>query len=125
MAVKSKSKWLGELKIVIGQAAPYMTIITALMMAATFYHTTLIEWLGVIGFGLPLWLFIAIAIIGGCTVIWFERKYMVGGYFESWTEQWWDNDNPMKKSMEELQADMRKVKKVLKIEDEGGDELEK
>lgn len=122
--MQSKSNWVGQFKIVLGQASPYLTIVTALMMAATFYHTTLIEWMGAIGWNIPLWVFLVVVIIGGVTFLLFERKHMVSGYFEAWTEHWWDNKNPMRQKMEKLsldmdqmKVDMAEIKKVFEIDE--------
>jgi hypothetical protein len=123
--MKNISRWLGELKIVIGQAGPYLTLLTILMMAATFYHTTLIEWLGVFNINIPLWLFFTVIVVGGAIFLWLERKYMMGGYFDAWTEQWWGSENEMKNSMKKLQSDMDKIKEVLKIPVEDADDMEK
>jgi hypothetical protein len=116
MINKKRTDWIGEFKVVIGQAGPYLTIITALMMAATFYHTTLIEWMNAIGWSVPIWIFLLVIVGGGVAFLWFERKYMVSGFFSAWTEQWWKNDNPMKTSMEKMEQDMAKIKKKLGIE---------
>lgn len=121
--MQSKSNLVGQFKIVIGQAGPYLTIFTTLMMAATFYHTTLIEWMGAVGLNIPIWVFLCVMIIGGAIFLLFERKHMLSGYFEAWTAQWWGNKNPMKQKMEELstnideiKSDMDKIKKALKID---------
>jgi hypothetical protein len=114
---KKQIDWIGEFKVVIGQAGPYLTIITALMMAATFYHTTLNEWMLALGWHIPIWIFFAVIIIGGVVFLWFERRYMVSGFFSAWTEQWWKNDNPMKTSMEKMERDMEKIKEKLDIKD--------
>jgi len=113
---KKKTNWIGEFKIVIGQAGPYLTIITALMMAATFYHTTLNEWMNAFGLHIPIGVFLGLIVVGAVVFLWYERKYQVGGFFSAWTAQWWINDNPMKASMEKLEKDMEEIKKALKID---------
>ena len=104
------SRWFGDLKIVIGQAGPYLTLLTVLMMAATFYHTTLIDWLGAIKITIPIWVFFVVIIVGGGVFLWMEHKYMLGGYFDAWTAGWWNSKNEMKNSMERLQVDMDVMK---------------
>lgn len=119
---KKKNNWVGEFKLVMGQASPYLTVITALMMAATFYHTTLIEWASAINWYFPLWAFMSIIIVGGVVFLWYERKHMVGGFYEAVNEQVWNNPNPMKDKIKEIQVDMvkmqediNKIKKSLEI----------
>lgn len=116
--IKKKTNWIGELKLVIGQASPYLTIITTLMMAATFYHTTLSGWLYYFGFNLSLWVFLTVLGIGGLVFLWYERKYMLGGYYEVFNEQVWNNDNPMRKDMEQMQEDINEIKSILKNREE-------
>ena len=116
MTEKKKSNLVGEFKIVIGQAGPYLTVITALMMAATFYHTTLVDWMSSLGWTIPLWLFFLIIVTGGIAFLLYERRYRVNDYFSAWSEYWWNSNNPMKDSMEKQQGDIDRIKKKLEID---------
>lgn len=113
--IKKKTNWIGEFKVVIGQAGPYLTIITALMMAATFYHTTLLEWMNAIGLYIPLWVFFVVIVVGGIVFLWYERQHMVGGFYEVVNDQVWNNPNPMRDKLEEMQEDINKIKEVLEV----------
>lgn len=114
MKQKNVGGWYGMLKILAMQMSIYVSIATVVMMAATFHHTTLIQWLEDWGLPqIPVWLFFVILLAGGLLFLFIEYKFFLSSFYTAWNDQWWEHDNPMKTEIEQIKDNQKKIMEKL------------
>lgn len=102
----------GKLKITGGLIGLYIQAFNFVLLTITAYPV-IIEWFHDRGIAFPFWLFEVIIFSVVISVILFEWKFSLPGYYRASNAQMWNNDNPMRKEIEAIRAENAELKKLL------------
>lgn len=111
---KSVGKTWGYTAQVASQVAIFITVINLLMLAATFYETTLSVWMADAGIYVPFWIFMLVLIVGLMVVALLLYKYAIPSFFSAFNDQFYKHGNLLRQDMEDIKKTNKVILKKLK-----------
>jgi hypothetical protein len=111
-----RARWIGALQVQFMNSAFYINMVNTLMLAATFWYTSayriqrVAEWVNI-------WVFLGVAVAGFAILMLVDFKYILPVRQAFLNKQAYKHENEALFILKELQADMTKVKRELKIVD--------
>ena len=112
-----KQKYIGKqwgtIVQVSAQGAIFITLINLLLLSVTAFNTTLSPWFKLKGIDLPFWMFMAciIVFLGFLAILLY--KFALPSFFSVFNDQFYRHGNLLKRDIELLQADNKKILKKL------------
>ena len=98
----------GRFSLAASQIAMFVSSLTFLMVAVNAY-APVAEWLMEHGIHLPFWMFMAIVVVPIVIAYVLAWKFLVPSFYRSSTEQFWLQNNPLIKEIQD-------IKKILSDE---------
>ena len=103
----------GAFKNVAGGTTMYVTFINLCLLIPTAYAT----WFGPLmlskGVTLPFVVFLGVIVLGIAVMFAFEYKVSIPSMFHFANAQWWEHENPMRKEVDIMEAQLTGLKKDM------------
>jgi hypothetical protein len=110
--LKKIGTFWGKLKITAGLIGLYIQAFNFILLTITAYPV-IIEWFHEKGIVFPFWLFEIVVFSIVMSIITFEWKFSLPGYYRASNDQTWNNENPMRKEIEAIRAENTELKKLI------------
>ena len=105
-------KWLilGNFKQVISQISIYFSVYSMIATSLILWHTTIQPWLLGHKLVISIWWFILLLTVVFIAIGILEWKKSLPGFFKSWTQQFYTEDNPLRQDLEQIKKDIKDLK---------------
>ena len=107
----------GRFALAGSQIAIFVSGYTFLMVSVNAYEPVS-RWFAEMGINVAFWLFMLVVIIPILVAYLLAWKFLVKSFYTSWTEQFWQQDNPLTKKLDEINERLKRLEEKAGIEDD-------
>ncbi len=102
--------WLGHLKQIVGQMGTYFSLYSMVATSMILWRVVIKPLLDEYQLNIGLEWFIAAIVVFFTLLGLMEKSKGLHGFFQSWVQHFYTPDNPMRKDIEEMKADIKAMR---------------